>query len=53
MRPRGARPHKAHYDKDVQIIKAAILLSQYDAARSINEKQLMPKPTVRNLRIPY
>ena len=27
--------------KDVEIIKAAILQSQYDAARSVNEKQLM------------
>ncbi len=30
-----------NYDKDVAIIKTAILQSQYDAARSVNEKQLM------------
>ncbi len=30
-----------NYDKAVEIIKAAILQSQYDAARSVNEKQLM------------
>ena len=29
------------YDEAVQTIKAAILRSQYDAARSVNEKQLM------------
>ena len=29
------------YDDAVQIIKTAILRSQYDAARSVNEKQLM------------
>ena len=29
------------YDDAVQTIKAAILQSQYDAARSVNEKQLM------------
>ena len=29
------------YDDAVQSIKAAILQSQYDAARSVNEKQLM------------
>ena len=29
------------YDDAVQTIKAAILRSQYDAARSVNEKQLM------------
>ena len=29
------------YDDAVQIIKTAILQSQYDAARSVNEKQLM------------
>lgn len=29
------------YDDAVQIIKAAILRSQYDAARSVNEKQLI------------
>lgn len=29
------------YDEAVQIIKIAILQSQYDAARSVNEKQLM------------
>ncbi|MBQ9199060.1 MAG: DUF1016 family protein [Lachnospiraceae bacterium] len=29
------------YDRDVQIIKNAILQSQYDAAKSVNEKQLM------------
>ena len=29
------------YDEAVQIIKTAILQSQYDAARSVNEKQLM------------
>ena len=30
-----------NFDKDVEIIKTAILQSQYDAARSVNEKQLM------------
>lgn len=30
-----------NYDKDVEIIKTAILQSQYDAACSVNEKQLM------------
>ena len=30
-----------NYDKAVDIIKTAILQSQYDAARSVNEKQLM------------
>ena len=30
-----------NYDKAVEIIKTAILQSQYDAARSVNEKQLM------------
>ena len=29
-----------NYDKDIEIIKTAILQSQYDAARSVNEKQL-------------
>ena len=29
------------YDEAVQTIKTAILRSQYDAARSVNEKQLM------------
>lgn len=29
------------YDEAVQIIKTAILQSQYEAARSVNEKQLM------------
>jgi len=29
------------YDEAVQVIKTAILQSQYDAARSVNEKQLM------------
>lgn len=29
------------YDEAVQITKTAILQSQYDAARSVNEKQLM------------
>ena len=29
-----------NYDKDIEIIKTAILRSQYDAARSVNEKQL-------------
>ena len=29
------------YDEAVKIIKTAILQSQYDAARSVNEKQLM------------
>jgi len=29
------------YDDAVQVIKTAILQSQYDAARSVNEKQLM------------
>ncbi len=31
----------SNYDKAVQMIKTAILQSQYDAARSVNEKQLM------------
>ena len=30
-----------NYEKAVKIIKTAILQSQYDAARSVNEKQLM------------
>ena len=30
-----------NYDKAVEIIKTAILQSQYDAVRSVNEKQLM------------
>ena len=30
-----------NYDEAVKLIKAAILKSQYDAARSVNEKQLM------------
>lgn len=30
-----------NYDKSAEIIKTAILQSQYDAARSVNEKQLM------------
>jgi hypothetical protein len=30
-----------NYDSAVEIIKTAILQSQYDAARSVNEKQLM------------
>ncbi len=30
-----------NFDKAVEIIKTAILQSQYDAARSVNEKQLM------------
>ncbi len=30
-----------NYDKAVEIIKTAILQSQYDAARSVNEKQLI------------
>ena len=30
-----------NYDKAGEIIKTAILQSQYDAARSVNEKQLM------------
>ena len=29
------------YDGAVEIIKRAILQSQYDAAKSVNEKQLM------------
>ena len=29
-----------NYDEAVEIIKTAILQSQYDAARSVNEKQL-------------
>ena len=29
------------YDDAVEIIKTAILQSQYDAARSVNEKQLL------------
>ena len=29
-----------NYDKAAEIIKTAILQSQYDAARSVNEKQL-------------
>ena len=31
----------SNYDDAVQMIKTAILQSQYDAARSVNEKQLM------------
>ena len=30
-----------NYDEAVRLIKTAILRSQYDAARSVNEKQLM------------
>ena len=30
-----------NYYKDVEVIKTALLQSQYDAARSVNEKQLM------------
>ena len=30
-----------NYEKAVEIIKTAILQSQYDAARSVNEKQIM------------
>ena len=30
-----------NYDSAIEIIKTAILQSQYDAARSVNEKQLM------------
>ncbi len=30
-----------NYDEAVKLIKTAILQSQYDAARSVNEKQLM------------
>ena len=30
-----------NYDSAVEVIKTAILQSQYDAARSVNEKQLM------------
>ncbi len=30
-----------NYDNAVEVIKTAILQSQYDAARSVNEKQLM------------
>ena len=30
-----------NYDKAVEVIKTAILQSQYDAAKSVNEKQLM------------
>ena len=30
-----------NYEKAVEVIKTAILRSQYDAARSVNEKQLM------------
>lgn len=32
---------KQNYDEAVKAIKAAILQSQYDAARTVNEKQLM------------
>lgn len=32
---------KQNYDEAVNAIKAAILQSQYDAARTVNEKQLM------------
>ena len=31
----------SEYRQAVQVIKEAILRSQYDAARSVNEKQLM------------
>jgi hypothetical protein len=30
-----------NYSEAVQIIKSAILQSQYDAAKAVNEKQLM------------
>ena len=30
-----------NYDSAVEVIKTAILQSQYDAARSVNEKQLI------------
>lgn len=32
---------KRQYDEAVKAIKKAILQSQYEAARSVNEKQLM------------
>lgn len=32
---------KQNYDEAVEAIKTAILQSQYDAARTVNEKQLM------------
>ena len=35
---------KQQYNEAVQMIKTAILQSQYDAARSVNEKQLMLYP---------
>jgi len=30
-----------NYDSAVEVIKTAILKSQYDAARAVNEKQLI------------
>ena len=30
-----------NYDSAVEVIKTAVLQSQYDAARSVNEKQLI------------
>ena len=39
--PEGIMSELQRYDDAVQAIKAAILKSQYDAARSVNEKQLM------------
>ena len=38
---RMAMENKQNYGQAVELIKTAILQSQYDAARSVNEKQLM------------
>lgn len=40
MNPEGIMNEIYNYDEAVEIIKTAILQSQYDAARSVNEKQL-------------
>ncbi len=40
MKAEGIRRDIFNYDEAVEIIKTAILQSQYDAARSVNEKQL-------------
>ena len=40
MNPEGNMNEIYNYDEAVEIIKTAILQSQYDAARSVNEKQL-------------
>ena len=40
MNPEGNMNEIYNYDEAVEIIKTAILQSQYDAAKSVNEKQL-------------